>query len=364
MNKRGVVFNGKFLTSGLTGVHRVAEELIKHLDTLLEENPGLRDREWTMLAPENAKRTLALRHITIRKQGMLRWQFWEQFELPWLVRGRLLVNLCNLAPLTCRGTITMIHDAQTFISPKSYSFLFQTWYQFALPRIGKAAARILTVSNYSREQLIRFGVAAAGKIQVLHNGIDHLGFAAGQAAALPAGLAPHSYALALSNTQEHKNIAILFKAFARPELAEFKLVLVGAGTHDDFKSKGIVAPDNVVFAGRVSDAELSALYKDAICFAFPSTTEGFGLPPLEAMYLGCPAVVAPCGALPEVCGDAAIYVAADDAPGWAKAILDLRMPAARAALVEKGLRHASQFTWAKCARKLLDIILEVADRQK
>jgi glycosyltransferase involved in cell wall biosynthesis len=82
------------------------------------------------------------------------------------------------------------------------------------------------------------------------------------------------------------------------------------------------------------------------------------------MYLGCPAAVAPCGALPEVCGDAAIYVAADDAQGWAKAVLDLRMPATRAAFIEKGLRHASQFTWAKCARKLLDIILEVADRQR
>ena len=76
-----------------------------------------------------------------------------------LAAGCLLVNLCNLAPLAGGRSITMIHDAQVFISPNSYSRAFRSWYQFALPRIGKSSQLVLTVSEFSRGQLEHYGVA-------------------------------------------------------------------------------------------------------------------------------------------------------------------------------------------------------------
>jgi glycosyltransferase involved in cell wall biosynthesis len=137
-------------------------------------------------------------------------------------------------------------------------------------------------------------------------------------------------------------------------------VLVGSATAADFAAAGVPTPKNVVFAGRVSDGELRALLESAACLAFPSTTEGFGLPPLEAMLLGCPAVVAPCGALPEVCGDSVVYVDPHDDAGWAEAIgayvQDGRMRTRAAA---RGRHHASRYTWRRSAERLLTVIDDV-----
>ena len=98
----------------------------------------------------------------------------------------------------------------------------------------------------------------------------------------------------------------------------------------------------------------------ALCFAMPSLTEGFGLPPLEAMALGCPAVVAPCGALPEVCGDAALYAAPDQPGQWQAAITSLAAdPALRARLAGRGREHAQAMTWERAGDTLMDVLREI-----
>src|SRR5262249_49367237 len=96
---------------------------------------------------------------------------------------------------------------------------------------------------------------------------------------------------------------------------------------------------------------------------FPSRTEGFGLPPLEAMTLGCPVIAAPCGALPETCGDAAVYVEPDDVEGWVRAIGTIvEAPEAARAAGDRGQAHAAKFAWSQSAQKLLGVIQEVQAR--
>jgi glycosyltransferase involved in cell wall biosynthesis len=363
VSRRGVAFNGKFLSASPTGVHRVAHELITHVDALLADRPGeAAERAWSVLKPRDADRSLPLSVMRERTVGALTWQPWEQFELPLYAAGSTLVSLCNLAPLLSGG-VAMIHDAQVFISPQSYGRAFLAWYRFALPAIGRNAKLVLTVSDYSRRQLAEFGVAPLEKIAVVHNGVDHLTTITpddGVIARL--GLEPGRYVAALSNTQKHKNIRILMDAFARPALRGVRLVLIGKSGPADFAAVGSPPPPNVVFAGAVSDAEMRALFAHAGCLAFPSTTEGFGLPPLEAMSLGCPVVAAPCGALPEVCGDAAIYADPDDAAKWEAAILEaLESTTARAERASLGLRQAALFTWNTSAERLLGLIRSVAD---
>lgn len=362
MATRAIAFNGKFLAAAPTGVHRVARELIRGVDALLQDPSEAKAAgPWLLFKPRDAYQTLALSAITSRTVGFNTWQPWEQIDLPIAARGDLLVSLCNLAPLAHGDAVTMIHDAQVFSSPESYGPAFREWYRFALPVIGRRARRILTVSEFSRQQLAEYGVAEYDRISVVYNGVDHLRAGepeAGAAAAL--GLQPKNYVIALANVQRHKNVRLVIEAFSDPRLSSLKLVLVGKAGGDDFIKAGTTPPSNVVFAGPVDDARFSGLIQSALCFAFPSTTEGFGLPPLEAMTLGCPAMVAPCGSLPEVCGDAAVYGSSVDAADWVDKILELRDdPALRQRLVALGLEHSGRFTWRSSARTLMKEIADV-----
>ena len=357
-----IIFNGKFLSARPTGVHRVAGELISHIDRLLARRTGP-DRRWSLVCPRDARGALPLAAIERREAGRLTWQPWEQLELPFIARGAVLVNLCNLAPLTHPRSVTLIHDAQVFLTPGSYSKAFLAWYRFALPRIGAAAARLVTISDYSRDRLVEFGVAPRDRISVIPNGVDHLaGVTADTAVLGRLGLTPGRYVLAAANAQAHKNVALLFATFADPALRGFTLVLAGADGAASFKAAGATPSPGAMFAGRVSDGELRALYENAACLAFPSTTEGFGLPPLEAMDLGCPTIVAPCGALPEVCGDAALYAPADDPTAWASAILRLvDDPGLRARMAAAGRGRAALYRWEDSARRMLETIEAVAE---
>ncbi|TPP05474.1 glycosyltransferase family 4 protein [Rhizobium glycinendophyticum] len=358
-----IVFNGKFLTVAPTGVHRVAEELIQAFERLMVNCQLVGELpEVTVAAPTTAERKPALSLIRLIKQGFasgLPREFpWEQINLPWIARNALLINLCNMGPIFHPDSLTMIHDAQVYLTPASYSLGFRLWYRLIQPLLGRTNRRILTVSEYSKVQLVRYGIAPAEKITVIYNGCDHVlthkpapGFVAER------GLERGGYVVALSSTQAHKNIRVLFKAFSDQRLSHLTLVLFGATNRETFENLGFEVPANVRFVGRINDAELSALMVEALAFACPSTTEGFGLPPLEAMILGCPSIISPCGALPEVCGDAALQAAPHTPDQWVEQVLRLADDQGlQARLREKGRQRAGLFTWDTAARKLAEVI--------
>lgn len=366
-----IVFNGKFLTVAPTGVHRVAEELIHAFERLLADRGlqgGMPAAE--IIAPSTAERKSTFAFLQVVRKGFASGSpkeiLWEQINLPWFARKARLVNLCNLGPVFHPDSLTMIHDAQVYLTPESYTLGFRMWYKLIQPLLGRTSRRILTVSDYSKEQLVRFGVAPAEKITVIHNGCDHVldchpaeGFVAAS------GLESGRYVLALASAQAHKNIRILLEAFADERLADMTLVLFGSAAQRDFEKLGVPIPRNIRFVGRVSDAQLAALMMHAAAFACPSTTEGFGLPPLEAMILGCPAIVAPCGALPEVCGEAALMADPHDASRWVEQIRRLADDADLSArLRDAGRRQAGKFTWQSAAEKLALVLGIPAARAK
>jgi glycosyltransferase involved in cell wall biosynthesis len=109
-------------------------------------------------------------------------------------------------------------------------------------------------------------------------------------------------------------------------------------------------PSCISWLGRLSDNELAALLRDSLCLAFPSLTEGFGLPALEAMALGCPVVVSDRASLPEVCADAALYAAPTDGEAWLNAFLRLRNDfSLRGAMAARGRKQAARFSWSATA---------------
>jgi len=255
----------------------------------------------------------------------------------------------------------MIHDAQIFTTPKSYTLPYRIWHRFQQANIGRRHARILTVSEFSRMQLAGYGVTQKDRIGVVLNGVDHVADIAPDLTIVDEiDLTAGKYVLALANIKAHKNIGVLIRAFARPELAHIALLLFGADGRAQFEQQGIYPPPNVRFTDNINDAQLRALYRSALCLAFPSLTEGFGLPPVEAMREGCPSIVSPTGALPEVCGDAAIYADPHDPATWAAEILKLSNDVAlRQTLVQRGREQAARFTWDKAARTLIHELISI-----
>ena len=345
--------NGRFLSAKPTGVQRVASALIAELDRQAADGET---EAWRLLRPPGS-RSAGLSRLRETVVGGVGGQAWEQGVLARRAQSSVLLNLCNTAPVLHRRNLVMIHDAQVFLSPGSYSPAFRAWYRWLLPQLGRRALRILTVSEFSRRNLVWFGVAEPDRIEVIPNGCDHLASCPVDETVIRRfGLADRPFVVMLSSLQEHKNTAVVLQAFERSELAGMRLVLVGRDDEAAYHRAGRELPRAAVFTGALSDAELRGLLAGAVALACPSLTEGFGLPPLEAMSLGCPAVVAPEGALPEVCGEAAAYADAFDPAEWADALGRLLDPHIRAVRIDLGRRQAARYTWARSGRRLLSTV--------
>jgi glycosyltransferase involved in cell wall biosynthesis len=354
-----MVINGRFLSAPQTGVQRVAANLILALDRLLGETGRAADSDWMLCAPRGDKRQLRLDAMQFRGESLLKGQAWEQIELPLAAERAGLINLCNVGPLMASSELTLIHDAQVFIAPESYSPAFRRWYRLALPRLAARSRRVATVSEYSKRMLAHFGVAPLERISVIPNGVDHMLEVEPAAEVLDRlGLASRAYVFAFGSLQPHKNLSLLLRVFADPALKDLQLVVSGGLDPADVEQAfGITPGRNILFAGRLADGEIRALLESAACLACPSTTEGFGLPPLEAMILGCPAVVAPAGAMPEVCGSAATYAPLDDVSAWVAAIGALAGDASgREGRGHRARAHAQQYSWRRSAGRLHELL--------
>ncbi|MBX9663162.1 glycosyltransferase family 1 protein [Novosphingobium sp.] len=355
---RRVVFNGKFRAGGLNGVHRVAARLICEVDDLLASAPAPDDPPCALIVPKGCADGPPLAAIQLIEDDRPASQPWEQLRLPKLAAGGLLVNLANLAPVAHRPKLTMLHDAQFLRADSSYPWRQRMGYRLLTPLMARSSARVLTVSAFSAGELARGGVTGRVEAKVLHNGADHILEARADPAALARlGLAPRSYALMFGSPKAYKNNAVVFSAFAGGALAPLRLVVVGP-PRAALEAAGLTPPPDALFAGPCDDAVLRALYEGAEALLFPSRTEGFGLPPVEAMLCGCPVIAAPCGAVPEICGDAALYADPDDPAAWRAALSDLP----RSAFIAAGHARAARYTWARAGRDLLTALRELAQK--
>lgn len=356
--------SGDFLTLQPNGVARYAREVTMALDRLCAERHPLADRlDLRLIAPRAGGIALDAIQMEIvpefRRPRLP--QFWVQAQLPRHVRGGL-VSFCNLAPLALRHQIVCIHDLQTRTTPESYGRLFRLLHAVMLPRLGRRAARITTVSEFSKGQLVQFGIAAAERIAVAHNGSDHV--AGWDAARSRLSNDGRPFALCLGRKESHKNLRLMVRL--APLLDELGLDLRIAGAID----RGVLEMDgerlasNVRLLGRISDDDLKKALSEAVCFLFPSRTEGFGLPAAEAMAAGCPVVSSTAASLREVCGDAALYASPDDTEGWAEQVARLRRtPSLRNGLVRAGRERALRFTWRSTAVRYLELMNELDEER-
>jgi len=354
--------NARFLDRPVTGVERVAKELLGVLATEYLDDEGCwlengRRFRLRLIAPAAAITASPWPNLELRRTGMFQGHAWEQFDLPWLTRGQWLLSLCNTGPLLKRRHVLFIHDAQPFVIPENFSLPFRLWYQLMFIVAGRSSRRILVNSRFTSVELQRCIGIPFEKMVLCYPGSEHVRSDIANTAALSRfDLPEHPFVLAVASANPNKNFSAVVNALDALGDAAPPCVIVGRTNQQQFGGVTL-DPQRVTHLGYVGDEELLGLYRRALCLVFPSFYEGFGLPPLEAMASGCPVITSQTSAMPEVAGSAAEYCDPHDFHTLATAIRRVsQSQRRRREMIERGNVRAKTFSWKTSGQSILSLI--------
>jgi glycosyltransferase involved in cell wall biosynthesis len=240
--------------------------------------------------------------------------------------------------------VVTVHDLAVLRHPETFNRWTRTYSPRVVPRVLEAARRIIAVSDFTRRELVQLLDIPEEKIRVVPNGVAEEFTKDGPSA-------EGDYVLAVGTLEPRKNLHRLLEAVRRTDL---ELRVVGARGWGGVEVHG----NGVQWLGEVSDAELARLYRGALCLAYPSLYEGFGIPVLEAMACGAPVVTTRGTAMEEVADGAAVLVDASDPAEIAAGIE--RAAANRVELVARGLERATAFRWDSAAAATVAVYREAA----
>ncbi len=348
--------NGKFTSQRITGVQRVAYELTRAVQLNELASDGME-----VIVPQNATEPGNL----LGHKRLLPWlkgNLWEQISLPMATRGKTLISLCNSGPLFKRRQIVMVHDMAVYDVPQAFSKMFQIWYRIKFTTLSKNSPIVLTNSSFSKARICHCLDLDESRVRIVLPGADHFERVMPDRSIVERlALSGITYCVIVGSLDPRKNLQRVLEAVERlGHLRDVKFVIVGGANPRVFASGRdslVHETQQIVYAGYVSDEELKALYEDAACLVYPSLYEGFGLPPLEAMYCGCPVIVSTHPSLSEACGSAAMYCDALSVEDIAAKIsLMMGDEMLRKWHRDRGLSHARTYRWDRSARELLRIL--------
>lgn len=355
-----IYVNGNFLRQPKTGVQRYGNELLDQFDRLLSEDPFYSEVEIVCLTPPINNFTPRWKNITVRSFGVGHHHIWEQFLLPFAAWGGLLFSPSNLGPVISRAQVVTLHDASIYAVAEAYTFEFKLKYYSILAVLARTCRGFLTDSEFSRSEITKYLPINEKRIKKILLGGDHLSRVnPDMDAYAKLDLKNQGFYLLVGSRSKHKNTAIVYKSLDQMGFTG-KLVHIGGNFNAVFESHASHIPNfTVVDPGYVSDELLRALYQNAKALIFPSIYEGFGFPPLEAMFEGCPVVSSTAASIPEVVGDASLTFSPNNENELIARLNELdKNSAAREDLIAKGKQRAAQFTWEKTAKLTLDELLQ------
>lgn len=342
--------NGRFLTQPMTGVNRFSFEITKAL-----KKCGC---DFVVVCPkQEINKDYDVSGLNIIRYGFGKSHIWELFSLPLFFIGKskdILVSFSGLGPVAVRNKITTIHDVAHRENPKWYSLPYRMFYRILEPVVLYTCKKVLTVSEFSKTEIIKhYKRVNPDDIHVIYNACN-----SEWSHEASVGTSTADYFLCVSSLDPRKNFPILLSAFK--QMPDIQLKIVG-GKNAVFNKQELEVPANAEFLGRVSDAELANLYKNAKAFIYPSLYEGFGLPPIEAAHFGCPVVLSDIPVLNEVCRDSATYFNPLSPDSIIEAVRKVNSftEEERAQMIEKATRNLERFTWDASARKLLKLIEQI-----
>jgi len=290
-------------------------------------------------------------------------QIWEHTLLPFYARKYdILYCPSNIAPIWLpkkTKLVITLHDLAFLDFPKQYSSVFQKYYAFLVPKNLRRSQHIVTISNFSKERIVREYPWTENKTSVIHHGISsHFS---------PSDQLKSDYVLYVGTMNRIKNFQVLLDIFLTPEFKNIglKMILPNASTFSNNEYVNTLIrrakeAANIDIIDQVDQDELKTYYQKATLFVFPSFHESFGFPPLEAMACGTPVIVSNVTALPEVCGDSALYVDPNSREDIAEKIQLLFWDTSLLEKYrEKGLAHVKIYTWEDAAKAHLKVFKEV-----
>ncbi len=335
-----IAVNGRFEGRRITGVDRYASEIL---------------------------RCLGKRVRVIRPRGALagvRGHLWEQSILPFLISSHeVLWSPANSGPVAVTNQVVTIHDLSVLEHAEWFTHSFRLWYSFLFPTLAQRARRVLTVSEHSRQAIIRAFKLSDDQVIAIPNGVNLQQFHPCDSASVRGKYRLRNpYVLFVGSLDPRKNLNRLLEAWDQvADFSETELVIAGSKM-SIFRTVSIpTSSSRVRYLGYVPDHDLPALYSGALFFVMPSLSEGFGLTVLEAMACGTAVLAAKAGALPEVADQAAILINPVSISEMAEAMRRLLSEEGlRYDLRQRGLERAKQFSWERSSERIWEAICDHA----
>lgn len=345
------------------GSAEVCFELLVELEKLDKKN------EYTIYLPVEPTKDMPQERENWRYSVIPARRFWTLLKLPKTVRRDrpdVFFSPTHYAPpfIRCPEIISILD-----VSYKHFPEMFKKKDLYKLSLWGKysvkKARKIITISQNSKDDIIKEYRVRAQKVEVIHLGIkDFKESKMKKEEALGVYGINSAYVLFVGTLQPRKNVKRLIQSISLLKNKKVKLVIIGKkgwmyeqimSTPEKFGIEG-----RVVFLHDVTDDVLPVFYKNAECFVLPSLYEGFGLPVLEAMHYSCPVITSNISSLPEAGGDAALYVNPEDVLDIAAKIDEvLESEKLRDRMIKLGHEQIKKFSWEKAAKETLKVLEEV-----